>query len=116
MIHTKRQFVPNFKKRQFVSSGNSPHFKKATNGNEISKIFQFLGFQWNIFQIFDILRGLDRVLKTFNIGRICCPVVYCEEINAVSEQKMPQIDSKKDKKFPIFNVFLQYLSVFEQLH
>ena len=45
------------------------------------------------------------MLKRFNKARIDCPVVVFEEINAVFWKEKP----KMTKKFPIFNVFMQFL-------
>ena len=57
-------------------------------------------------------------LKRLHKERMCSPVDFNEELNAVFEVKMSQIDTDNDKKtpnFPFFKVFMNFSSSFDRL-
>ena len=54
------------------------------------------------------------MLKRFNKAKVRCPVVVYKEVNVVFlERKGRKID-KKPRNFPIFRVFMHFLSEFRQ--
>ena len=55
------------------------------------------------------------MLKNFNKARIDCPVVVYQEINAVFWIEKTQKRQKKTKNFPILNVSMKFLSIFDRL-
>ena len=57
--------------------------------------------------------SLIGLLKMVIKGRICCALVFYEEIIAVFKFKKSQIETENDKKpkiFQTFKVFMQFLS------